>query len=224
MQFWPQQQCGQADCAGRHGNRRSALQQVPGSKTTRDSKTRVDSKKQLWLRERIRMWCIELIMKNGQLQKQSVTVKQGLVQQGFVSVGFFANLFLSLFVFFCLFLSLSVFFCLFLSFSGFCYLSCNFFLANVMRSTRTQHERSVMLNAWLNIAENSTLSTFVVLGFAWYRLLLLLLLSSSSSSLLLLPFLSLGICQPENLQGLCLFWSRSFWSRSCFSIVHLVRS
>ena len=46
-----------------------------------------------------------------------------------------------------------------------------------MRSTRTQHERSVMLNAWLNIAENrenSTLSTFVVLGFAWYRLLLLL--------------------------------------------------
>jgi hypothetical protein len=34
-----------------------------------------------------------------------------------------------------------------------------------------------MLNAWLNIAENrenSTLSTFVVLGFAWYRLLLLL--------------------------------------------------
>ena len=47
---------------------------------------------------------------------RSVTVKQGLVQQGFVSVGFFANLFLSLFVFFCLFLSLSVFFCLFLAF------------------------------------------------------------------------------------------------------------
>ena len=36
---------------------------------------------------------------------RSVTVKQGLVQQGFVSVGFFANLFLSLFVFFCLFLA-----------------------------------------------------------------------------------------------------------------------
>ena len=46
----------------------------------------------------------------------SVTVKQGLVQQGFVSVGFFANLFLSFSVFFCLFLSFSVFFCLFLAF------------------------------------------------------------------------------------------------------------
>lgn len=58
---------------------------------------------------------------------RSVTVKQGLVQQGFVSVGFFANLFLSLFVFFCLFLSLSVFFCLFLSFPVF---FCNFVKAN----------------------------------------------------------------------------------------------
>ena len=73
----------------------------------------------------------------------------GVGSAGFcISRVFFANLFLSL----CLFQSFSVSFCLFLSFSGFCCLSCNFFLFNVMRSTRTQHERSVMLNAWLNIA------------------------------------------------------------------------
>ena len=69
----------------------------------------------------------------------AVKVKKGLVQQGSVSVGF-------VLLTFCLLL--------FLSFSCFCCLSCNLFVANVMRSTSSQHERSVMVNAWLNIAEN----------------------------------------------------------------------
>ena len=121
----------------------------------------------------------------------SVTVKQGLVQQGFVSVGFFANLFLSLFVFFCLFLSLSVFFCLFLAFV--IWVVTFSLLMSWGAPAPNTKDQSCSLLGWisLRIRHCPLLLCLVLCGIGCcccccYNMLLLLLLSSLLLLLLLL--------------------------------------